>query len=35
MPKDAPVVNYDEYQKKNPPPTTYSRAFNGMDRELY
>lgn len=35
MPKDAPVVNYDEYQRKNPPPTTYTRAFSGMDRELY
>lgn len=30
MPKDAPVVNYDGYQKN--PPTTYSRAFSGLDR---
>lgn len=39
MPKDAPVVNYNNYDsqyiRKNPPTTTYTRAFNNMNKEIY
>jgi hypothetical protein len=34
MPKDAPVVSYDNVKsnRKNPPTTTYERTFNPQNR---